>query len=94
MSGARPALVHPKLEGARLGKEENGDQSLLMEVKDGICILTLNRKRAKNGFADMTYLTVVDALNHCETNDDVKIVVITGNGDFFSSGADLHAEMK
>lgn len=89
-------LEHEKLNGARKYVDPKSKQPYLelQTTKDGIFIIAMNRIKAKNGFDDMMYLCVADALNYAAAAEDVKIVVLTGNGDMFSSGADLRGEME
>ncbi len=62
---------------------------LLVEVQDGIGILTLNRPEKYNAFtADMLF-GLVDALDDFETRDDVQVVILTGAGKGFCSGGDI-----
>ena len=89
-------LEHELLNGARNYVDPKNKQPYLelQTTKDGIFIITMNRIKAKNGFDDMMYLSVSDALNYATAAEDVKLVVLTGNGDMFSSGADLRGEME
>lgn len=34
-------------------------------------------------------MEIVEALRHATENDDVDYVILTGNGDYYSSGMDL-----
>jgi enoyl-CoA hydratase/carnithine racemase len=55
-------------------------------------LLTLDRPEALNAFSDALYHAVNDALVDAAGNDDVAVVVVTGEGRAFSAGQDL-AEM-
>ncbi len=65
---------------------------VINETNEGVRIVTLNRADALNAFS----LEVMDAL--CEeflaaaTDDDVRVLVLTGAGRAFSAGADLKAK--
>lgn len=59
------------------------------ETDDGAAILKLNRPEKKNALSEALVLELKDAVEAAEAADDVRAVVITGNGDAFSSGYDL-----
>lgn len=89
-----PIASHPKLHGARNVFKENGEPIIIFEKApknangedDGVYLMRFNRLKAFNGFNDAMYLVFADILNEAEKNDDVKIIILTGNGDSFSSG--------
>lgn len=62
---------------------------LLVEVKDGIGTLTLNRPDKLNAFTRGMLFDLVDALDDFETRDDVKVAILTGAGRGFCSGGDI-----
>jgi 2-(1,2-epoxy-1,2-dihydrophenyl)acetyl-CoA isomerase len=62
---------------------------LLVEVKDSIGILTLNRPDKLNAFTSGMLFGLVDALDDFETREDVKVVILTGAGRGFCSGGDI-----
>jgi len=67
---------------------------IIFERKDGIAKITLNRPEAMNGL-DMDILREMEtALNECEKDDGVRVVVITGKGRAFSAGADLKYQLN
>lgn len=68
--------------------EEN---TLLVEIKNGVAVLTLNRPDKLNSFNDELSFKLQDALKECERNKDVKVVVITGAGRGFCAGQDLQS---
>lgn len=67
------------------------DPVLLTEDADGVRTLTLNRPRRKNAIDHELWLTLADALRHTATDRSVRVVVITGAGGAFCSGADISA---
>lgn len=75
-------------EGARQ------DQALLFEKRDGLATLTLNRPAARNALTSQMFLDMERMLIEIEADDDVRVVVITGTGRGFSSGADLKPVSK
>jgi 2-(1,2-epoxy-1,2-dihydrophenyl)acetyl-CoA isomerase len=62
---------------------------ILIELKDNIARLTLNRPEKLNAFNRAMALELQDQLLACEENDSVRAVVITGAGRAFCSGQDL-----
>jgi crotonobetainyl-CoA hydratase len=64
----------------------------LVEVLDGIMVITLNRPEARNAVNEEMCVLVGDALVHAEQDPTVRVVVLTGSGDkAFCAGADLKA---
>lgn len=62
---------------------------LLVEVKDGIGVLTLNRPEKLNAFTSDMLWGLIEALDDFETRDDIKAVILTGAGRGFCSGGDI-----
>lgn len=66
---------------------------LKVEQQDRICVLTFNRPEQLNAFNDDLYDAVTHALKRAASDDDVSVVVITGEGRAFTAGQDL-AELE
>jgi enoyl-CoA hydratase len=65
---------------------------VLRERRGHIEILTINRPEARNAINRATAIALGDALDACESDDDVWVVILTGAGDkAFSAGMDLKA---
>ena len=65
---------------------------LLRERRGHIELLTINRPEARNAINRATALALSDALDDCETDDEVWVVVLTGaDNKAFSAGMDLKA---
>ena len=64
-------------------------QNVLLDVGDGIGVLTLNRPEKLNAFAGEMRREVADALDALEADPDVRVIVITGAGRGFCAGADV-----
>jgi 2-(1,2-epoxy-1,2-dihydrophenyl)acetyl-CoA isomerase len=62
---------------------------LLIEVKDRIATLTLNRPERLNALGDTLREDLHDAVLKCGANPDVGVIVITGAGRGFCSGGDV-----
>jgi enoyl-CoA hydratase/carnithine racemase len=66
-------------------------QNIIFEQADGVATITLNRPKVLNALNMPLTLELDAAISHCEANDDIKALVITGAGEkAFSSGADIH----
>ena len=65
---------------------------VLRERRGHVEILTINRPEARNAINLATALALSDALDDCETNDDIWVVVLTAaDNKAFSAGMDLKA---
>ena len=65
---------------------------ILRERREHVELLTINRPEARNAINRATAQALSDALDECESDDDVWVVVLTGAGDkAFSAGMDLKA---
>lgn len=69
----------------------NTFEFLKMDVQDGIATITLNRPEVFNAFNDGMSYELQDALKKAERDEQVRTVVLTGEGKAFCSGQDLKA---
>lgn len=69
---------------------ENNYKNIMIEVKEDVFFLTLNRPEARNAL-DATMLTEIEsAISEAELDDGVKSIVIQGAGEkVFAAGADI-----
>lgn len=58
--------------------------------QEGVAVVTLNRPERKNPLTFESYAELRDTFRSLSDNRDVKAVVITGAGDNFCSGGDVH----
>ena len=72
--------------------EVGTDSALLFEKANGVATLTLNRPTTRNALTASMFLDMERLLIEIEADDAVRVVVITGTGRGFSSGADLKPE--
>ena len=63
--------------------------TLLTHLEAGILSLTFNRPQKKNAFTGEMYEAAARALVEAESNDAVRVVVLTGSGGAFTAGNDL-----
>lgn len=65
-------------------------QHLVVEVKDGIGVVTLNRPDVYNATNDRMHYELTTIWGDLDKDPDVRVVVVTGAGDkAFSAGGDL-----
>ena len=62
----------------------------LWRVDEGVATITLNRPERKNPLTFDSYAELRDLFGALKYADDVKVVLITGAGDNFCSGGDVH----
>jgi enoyl-CoA hydratase len=67
---------------------------LLVEYRDGIQILTINRPEARNACTRAVAEAIAAALDELERRDDLRAAIITGAGGVFCSGMDLKGFLK
>ena len=63
--------------------------SILIEIKDTVAVLTLNRPEKFNSFNREMLLQLQKSLDDCAADKRIRAVYITGNGKAFSAGQDL-----
>ena len=66
-------------------------QHLRLEISDQIGTITLDRPEKLNALSVDLHLEMVAAANQLQADDDVRVVIVTGAGRGFCSGADLTA---
>jgi enoyl-CoA hydratase/carnithine racemase len=59
-------------------------------VDAGVATLTLNRPERKNPLTFDSYAELRDLFSRLRQAQDVKVVVLTGAGENFCSGGDVH----
>lgn len=74
---------------ANEGEQAMSYKTILMEKKDQITTITLNRPESKNAMNPQMHKDMCDALARIETDDDCRVLVITGAGDSFCAGMDI-----
>ncbi|MBN1374944.1 MAG: enoyl-CoA hydratase/isomerase family protein [Dehalococcoidia bacterium] len=66
-------------------------KNIVVEVEDGIAVLTLNRPDKLNALNPAILHEMTKALKDMNEDEAVKALIMTGNGKAFCSGADLSA---
>jgi len=64
-------------------------KSFIYDVRDGVARITLNRPERLNALTFEVYRELTDAFAALQTEDSVRVVVITGAGRAFCSGGDV-----
>ncbi|MBA3654897.1 MAG: enoyl-CoA hydratase [Actinobacteria bacterium] len=64
-------------------------ETLTVEAADGIRTITLNRPEKKNAINDVMWNELLDAFTAANDDADVRVLIVTGSGGAFCSGADL-----
>mmetsp|Transcript_114179 Transcript_114179/g.323342 ORF Transcript_114179/g.323342 Transcript_114179/m.323342 type:complete len:288 (-) Transcript_114179:98-961(-) len=60
----------------------------------GVALLTLNKPERMNAWSQELSEDLFEALNDCEVNLDVRVVVVTGEGRAFCAGADAQGRFE
>jgi len=73
---------------------KKGSQTILYAVEGTVALITLNRPEKRNALNDALISGLKESLREADGNDAVRVVLITGAGADFCSGADLAALQK
>jgi 2-(1,2-epoxy-1,2-dihydrophenyl)acetyl-CoA isomerase len=65
------------------------NESIILNIENKIAYITLNRPEVFNSFNREMALLLQDTLDACETNSEVRAIVLSGNGKAFCAGQDL-----
>ena len=66
-------------------------EHIKIDNQDGIYTITLNRPDKRNAFINAMIYETADAFDEADRDSGVRVIVITGEGKGFSSGADVAA---
>jgi enoyl-CoA hydratase/carnithine racemase len=64
-------------------------QEIRYEVEDSVLTITLNRPDRLNAFTGTMASELLEAFDRADADDDVRAVIVTGEGRGFCAGADL-----
>ena len=64
-------------------------ETLLYDIDDGICTITLNRPESLNALNGTMLTELPLACEQAAADDDVRVVILTGSGRLFCAGGDL-----
>ncbi len=65
------------------------DRKVLIQKKDRICTLVLNRPKVMNAWDAELIYELKDAIDRATSDEEIRVVVLEGAGGNFSSGADM-----
>ncbi len=67
------------------------NEELKFDVSEGIALVTLNRPEAYNSMSPAIIDGLGEAYRRCDEDDAIRVVVVTGAGNVFCTGADMSA---
>lgn len=67
---------------------------ILFETRDHVQWITLNRPKKYNSISINMYGEIINAMSEAAKNPDIRFLVFTGNGDYYSAGNDLSKFVK
>ena len=69
-------------------------ETIRVDIADHIQMITLHRPEKLNAFTTQMMNEMIAAFDESDANDDVRVVIVTGEGRAFCAGADLSAGAK
>jgi enoyl-CoA hydratase len=67
---------------------------VLVERRDGVQIITINRPEAKNALNGAVAVGIAAAVDELDEDDDLRVGILTGAGGTFCAGMDLKAFLR
>ena len=64
-------------------------ETLIVEIEDHICLIKLNRPDAMNALSSQLLGELSKAVQAADSNDKVRVIVLTGSEKAFAAGADI-----
>ncbi len=64
-------------------------QYFKLSREDGITEILIDRAARRNAFSEEMWIGLAEIMESCSTDTDTKVVIITGAGNTFASGADI-----
>jgi len=71
------------------GHQSNSFKYILFRIEDGVATITLNRPDQMNAYNFALGAELATAYAHCDADDNVRAVIVTGAGKAFCAGADM-----
>lgn len=69
-------------------------EEILTQVEDGVLIVTINRPEAKNAMSKAAAEGIAAAMDRLDSEDDLRVGILTGAGGTFCSGMDLKGFLR
>jgi enoyl-CoA hydratase/carnithine racemase len=73
-------------------RQVTGYEDITYEVRDGIAVITLDRPERMNTLTYRMVDELIDAIDRVDSDDAVRVAVVTGSGRMFCAGADLEGD--
>ena len=64
-------------------------ETILLDVTDGVALLTLNQPARRNPMSERMGEELADALRDLAAREDVRVLVLAGAGESFCAGGDM-----
>ena len=74
-----------------MSEEAKSEEVVLVEQRDRILIITINRQQAKNAVNAAVSRGLADAMDRLDAEDGLSVGILTGAGGSFCAGMDLKA---
>lgn len=69
-------------------------EHIKISLRDGVRKILLNRPEKKNALTQQMYKKLTQILNEDAENDQVVVTILTGTGEFYSSGNDMKSSLE
>ncbi len=69
--------------------QESSYEAIRYDLEDGVLTMTLNRPERLNAFNGQMSAEMMDAFDRADADDDIRAIIVTGEGRGFCAGADL-----
>lgn len=70
------------------------EDEILTTIENGVRIIKINRPKKKNAMNANVYTKLAQLLNEDANNDKVSVTIITGAGEYYSSGNDIVSALQ
>lgn len=67
---------------------------VLLERREGVLVITINRPEAKNAVTEGVAKAIAEAVDELDGDDDLRVGVLTGAGGTFCAGMDLKGFLR
>jgi enoyl-CoA hydratase/carnithine racemase len=82
-------MLRQRVGGAKQELDHMSTKPVIIEKKEQIATLVLNRPEVMNAMSKRMIRDLHDAVNEIAADDSIHVVILRGAGDHFSSGADI-----
>ena len=89
-AASSPIPSRPKSPSNPASPEEEMSENLIVEKRNTVAIVTLNRPEVRNAFDDAMIAELTKAFRDLGCRRNVRAVVLAGSGPAFCAGADLN----